>query len=70
MKTHVPFNLKIRVLGEEVSTELYEQIKKAAEENGWPIEELEATIKLAPIPPDGKDGHYISAQVTHTPTHA
>lgn len=62
-RTYIPFLPNIRVSGEEVELELYEQIKKAAHQYGKREGDFSAKIELLPRP-DG-EGHFFVAELTY-----
>lgn len=63
--THIPFMPQIRLLGDEVETELYKEIKKAAARYGKNLSDFTAKFELLPDPRGPEYGHFLVSQVTY-----
>lgn len=63
MITRFPFQPKPRLVGEEVSKELFDNIEYVARVNKLNINELSASFELL----SSEDGHYFVSEVIHTP---
>lgn len=62
LRTHIPFMPRIRVLGESVAGELYDEILKCSKEYNKPVSRFSAEFEILPDP---EGGHFMISQVTY-----
>lgn len=63
--THFPFQLDIRLEGEEIPTELAKNIGKVATYFNLDTRKMSASVEFLPDPETGGRTHYVLAQVTY-----
>jgi hypothetical protein len=64
-QTHFPFTPKLRVIGDGVEAELWENMKKIAEFYKLDTARMSASISFRPNPWDNGKTHYLAAEVTY-----